>query len=101
MYKSVLFPSLQVVADKVVVVASHEKSSQIIQELNSLRTLLDESEGEREHPRSKNIVRLLEVYPNPRYVCLRYFTMLKSKALSNIALNTFFCLLEMAQYHSV
>jgi hypothetical protein len=64
-YKSVLFPSFQVVADKVVVVASQEKSSQIMRELQSLRTLLDDG-----HPYCKNVVRLLDVYPNPRYLCV-------------------------------
>lgn len=62
-YKSVMFPSLQVVADKVIAVASKEKSSQIMQELQSLRMLLNDGDG---HPYCKNIVRLVEVYPNPR-----------------------------------
>lgn len=65
MYKSVLFPSLRVVADKVVAAASQERSSQIIRELHSLRALLDGGGGQGGSS-SSNIVQLLEVYPNPR-----------------------------------
>lgn len=72
-YKSVLFPRFHVVADKVVVVANRDKSKQLIRELKSLRALLKEDET---HPFSKNIVRLIEVYPNPRdgtiSICLEY-----------------------------
>jgi hypothetical protein len=73
-YKSVLFPSLRVVADKVVVISNKEKSSQLVRELKSLRAaVLGTSAG---GPASVNIVRLLEVYPNPRdgtiSVCLEY-----------------------------
>jgi hypothetical protein len=69
-YKSVLFPSLQVVADKVVVLSNKEKSSQIISELKSLKTALQSGDS------CDSIVNLLEVYPNPRdgtiSMCLEY-----------------------------
>jgi len=79
-YKSVLFPSLRVVADKVVVISNKEKSSQLVRELKSLRaTVLGTSSSSSTNsskPTSSNIVRLLEVYPNPRdgtiSVCLEY-----------------------------
>jgi hypothetical protein len=98
-YKSVLFPSLQVVADKVVVLSNKAKSSQIISELKSLKTAL-QSDDSRDSTSSSDpsvapsaaslgpsggvsipcgcecIVKLLEVYPNPRdgtiSMCLEY-----------------------------
>jgi hypothetical protein len=72
-YKSVLFPSLVVVADKVVVLSNKEKSSQIVRELKSLSVSLND---ERNGSMCENIVRLLEVYNNPRdgtiSMCLEY-----------------------------
>lgn len=69
-YKSVLFPSLLVVADKVVVLSNKEKSSQIISELKSLKTALQSGDF------CDSIVKLLEVYPNPKdgtiSMCLEY-----------------------------
>ena len=80
-YKSVLFPSLQVVADKVVVISNKEKSSQLVRELRSLRAAVMGPDAGASAVGSTpatcaNIVRLLEVYPNPKdgtiSVCLEY-----------------------------
>jgi hypothetical protein len=95
-YKSVIFPSLQIVADKVVIISNPDKRIQVVRELQSLRSVLDEGYEtttnavvKRLPPRSNinrlpsssaynsnNIVRLLEVYSNPRdgtvSVCLEY-----------------------------
>lgn len=70
-YKSILFPTLQVVADKVVILSNKDKSSQIIRELKSLKVLLDSGDDD-----MTSIVKLIDVYPNPRdgtlSMCLEY-----------------------------
>jgi len=78
-YKSVHFPSLTIVADKVIIVSSNEKRLQLIEELKSLRSTVHGSTSSasgNNKPSSANIVRLLEVYPNPRdgtiSMCLEY-----------------------------
>ena len=71
-YKSVLFPSLTVVAEKVVTITEKDKRKQLVRELKYLRALLV---GEDSRSCS-NIVRLLEAVNNPRdgtvSVCIEY-----------------------------
>jgi hypothetical protein len=81
-YKSVLFPSLQVIADKVVVLSNKDKSSQIVRELRSLKAALQSGGGDPGSSSSTaatgedSIVKLLDVFPNPRdgtiSMCLEY-----------------------------
>jgi hypothetical protein len=79
-YKSVLFPSLQVIADKVVVLSNKDKSSQIVRELRSLKAALQSGDTSAPSCPSSacedSIVKLLDVFPNPRdgtiSMCLEY-----------------------------
>lgn len=71
-FKTVMFPSLQVVAEKVVTITERDKRKQLVRELKYLRSLL--GEGSTQH--CAHIVSLLDAFNNPRdgtvSICLEY-----------------------------
>lgn len=71
-YKSVIFPSLQVVAEKVVTITEKDKRKQLVRELKYLRTLF----GAESRGCCRSIVQLMDVVSNPRdgtvSICLEY-----------------------------